>query len=110
MGCGPCVAGLVPMQALTCSGQLSYLGTSWRKDVTCAGYGVSLNVSPGDEGQAEGGGECAAAGASVAVLLVVGLEQCGCDHSLQPGDGWQLQYAVHALHAAPSPPLRFRVT
>lgn len=33
------------LQALTCSGQLSYLGTSWRKDVTCAGYGVPLNVS-----------------------------------------------------------------
>mmetsp|Transcript_4414 Transcript_4414/g.7305 ORF Transcript_4414/g.7305 Transcript_4414/m.7305 type:complete len:306 (-) Transcript_4414:417-1334(-) len=28
--------------ALTCSGQLSYLGTSWRKDVACAGYGVPL--------------------------------------------------------------------
>ncbi len=25
---------------LTCSGQLSYLGTSWRKDVAFAGYGV----------------------------------------------------------------------
>ena len=28
--------------ALTCSGQLSYLGTSWRKDVAFAGYGVPL--------------------------------------------------------------------
>lgn len=28
--------------ALTCSGQLSYLGTSWRKDVAFAGYGVAL--------------------------------------------------------------------
>lgn len=28
--------------ALTCSGQLSYLGTSWRKDVAFAGYGVQL--------------------------------------------------------------------
>ncbi|KAG2497099.1 hypothetical protein HYH03_004690 [Edaphochlamys debaryana] len=27
---------------LTCSGQLSYLGTSWRKDVAFAGYGVPL--------------------------------------------------------------------
>lgn len=27
---------------LTCSGTLSYLGTSWRKDVACAGYGVPL--------------------------------------------------------------------
>lgn len=29
-------------QPLTCSGQLSYLGTSWRKDVAFAGYGVPL--------------------------------------------------------------------
>lgn len=28
--------------SLTCSGQLSYLGTSWRKDVAFAGYGVPL--------------------------------------------------------------------
>ncbi|KAI8469699.1 MAG: P-loop containing nucleoside triphosphate hydrolase protein [Monoraphidium minutum] len=27
---------------LTCTGQLSYLGTSWRKDVAFAGYGVPL--------------------------------------------------------------------
>eukprot|EP00877_Chromochloris_zofingiensis_P004496 jgi/Chrzof1/14047/Cz08g22150.t1 len=27
---------------LTCSGRLSYLGTSWRKDVAFAGYGVPL--------------------------------------------------------------------
>lgn len=27
---------------LTCTGQLSYLGTSWRRDVACAGYGVPL--------------------------------------------------------------------
>eukprot|EP00798_Chlamydomonas_sp_ICE-L_P031084 gene31084-6210_t len=34
---------------LTCSGELSYLGTSWRKDVACAGYGVPLqgDVSAG---------------------------------------------------------------
>jgi hypothetical protein len=30
---------------LTCSGQLSYLGNSWRKDVSFAGYGVPLQVS-----------------------------------------------------------------
>lgn len=30
------------MQNLTCTGQLSYLGTSWRKDVSFAGYGVAL--------------------------------------------------------------------
>jgi hypothetical protein len=29
-------------QDLTCTGQLSYLGTSWRKDVSFAGYGVAL--------------------------------------------------------------------
>ena len=29
---------------LTCSGQLSYLGNSWRKDVSFAGYGVALQV------------------------------------------------------------------
>lgn len=29
---------------LTCSGQLSYLGNSWRKDVSFAGYGVPLQV------------------------------------------------------------------
>lgn len=34
------------LQALTCSGQLSYLGTSWRKDVAFAGYGVALQVRP----------------------------------------------------------------
>lgn len=28
--------------ALTCAGQLGYLGTSWRKDVAFAGYGVPL--------------------------------------------------------------------
>ena len=33
---------LCPLQQLTCSGQLSYLGTSWRKDVAFAGYGVPL--------------------------------------------------------------------
>jgi hypothetical protein len=33
------------LQHLTCSGQLSYLGTSWRKDVAFAGYGVPLQVS-----------------------------------------------------------------
>lgn len=33
------------LQDLTCSGQLSYLGTSWRKDVAFAGYGVPLQVS-----------------------------------------------------------------
>ncbi|GAX84364.1 hypothetical protein CEUSTIGMA_g11786.t1 [Chlamydomonas eustigma] len=33
---------------LTCSGQLSYLGTSWRKDVAFAGYGVPLQVSVDD--------------------------------------------------------------
>lgn len=32
-------------QQLTCSGQLGYLGTSWRKDVAFAGYGVPLQVS-----------------------------------------------------------------
>ena len=32
------------LQQLTCSGQLSYLGTSWRKDVAFAGYGVPLQV------------------------------------------------------------------
>lgn len=31
-------------QDLTCSGRLSYLGTSWRKDVAFAGYGVPLQV------------------------------------------------------------------
>jgi hypothetical protein len=35
---------LPPPQDLTCSGQLSYLGTSWRKDVAFAGYGVPLQV------------------------------------------------------------------
>jgi hypothetical protein len=34
----------LPLQDLTCSGQLSYLGTSWRKDVAFAGYGVPLQV------------------------------------------------------------------
>uniref|UniRef100_A0A7S3QKV9 ABC transporter domain-containing protein n=1 Tax=Dunaliella tertiolecta TaxID=3047 RepID=A0A7S3QKV9_DUNTE len=29
---------------LTCSGQLSYLGNSWRKDVSFAGYGVPLQA------------------------------------------------------------------
>jgi hypothetical protein len=37
---------LLLLQDLTCSGQLSYLGTSWRKDVAFAGYGVPLQVSP----------------------------------------------------------------
>jgi hypothetical protein len=36
---------LLHVQDLTCSGQLSYLGTSWRKDVAFAGYGVPLQVS-----------------------------------------------------------------
>uniref|UniRef100_A0A383WA31 ABC transporter domain-containing protein n=1 Tax=Tetradesmus obliquus TaxID=3088 RepID=A0A383WA31_TETOB len=38
------VLGQSPFYAmdLTCSGQLSYLGTSWRKDVAFAGYGVPL--------------------------------------------------------------------
>ncbi|PNH03149.1 ABC transporter I family member 19 [Tetrabaena socialis] len=29
---------------LTCAGQLSYLGTSWRKDVAFAGYGVPMQA------------------------------------------------------------------
>lgn len=39
-----CVIGRPPFHdtALTCSGQLSYLGTSWRKDVAFAGYGVPM--------------------------------------------------------------------
>lgn len=54
IACDPCACALLPpnsppnltccLQDLTCSGQLSYLGTSWRKDVAFAGYGVPLQV------------------------------------------------------------------
>lgn len=48
----PCSKRPNPTQDLTCSGQLSYLGNSWRKDVSFAGYGVPLQVRLSDSTQA----------------------------------------------------------
>jgi hypothetical protein len=45
-------------QQLTCTGQLSYLGTSWRKDVAFAGYGVPLQVGGHFEGGPGQGAGC----------------------------------------------------